>query len=97
MLGRTNGTTRLMSPRAEAGLCPRARARLAVSASGVEDGTVAYFTNIPADKLPPEPEYQPVQFGIEHVLASGSFPGGFPWTTIRNRAYWDGGLTEVGS
>ncbi len=26
--------------------------RLTVSASGVEDGTVAYFTNIPADKLP---------------------------------------------
>ena len=68
--------------------------RLTVSASGVEDGTVAYFTNIPADKLPPEPEYQPVQFGAEHVLASGSFPGGFPWTTIQNRAYWDGGLTD---
>jgi len=68
--------------------------RLTVSASGVEDGTVAYFTNIPADKLPPEPEYQPVRFGIEHVLASGSFPGGFPWTTIRDRAYWDGGLTD---
>ena len=68
--------------------------RLTVSASGVEDGTVAYFTNIPADKLPPEPEYQPVQFGTEHVLASGSFPGGFPWTTIQNRAYWDGGLTD---
>jgi NTE family protein len=68
--------------------------RLTVSASGVEDGTVAYFTNIRADKLPPEPEYQPVRFGIEHVLASGSFPGGFPWTTIRNRAYWDGGLTD---
>lgn len=68
--------------------------RLTVSASGVEDGMVAYFTNIPADRLPPESEYQPVRFGIEHVLASGSFPGGFPWTTIRNRAYWDGGLTD---
>ena len=70
--------------------------RLTVSASGVEDGTVAYFTNIPADKLPRplQPEYQPVRFGIEHVLASGSFPGGFPWTTIRDRAYWDGGLTD---
>jgi NTE family protein len=73
-----------------------AHMRLAVSASGVEDGRVAYFTNIPADKLPQplEPEYQPVRFGIEHVLASGSFPGGFPWTTIRDRAYWDGGLTD---
>ncbi len=27
-------------------------------------------------------------------MASGSFPGGFPWTTIRDRAYWDGGLTD---
>jgi len=68
--------------------------RVAVSASGVEDGTVAYFTNIPAGRLPPGPEYQPVRLGIEHVLASGSFPGGFPWTTIRDRAYWDGGLTD---
>ena len=28
------------------------------------------------------------------MQASGSFPGGFPWTTIQNRAYWDGGLTD---
>jgi NTE family protein len=28
------------------------------------------------------------------VVASGSFPGGFPWTRIGDRAYWDGGLTD---
>ena len=27
-----------------------------------------------------------------HVLASGSLPPGFPWTTIGGRRYWDGGL-----
>jgi NTE family protein len=27
-------------------------------------------------------------------MASGSFPGGFPWTRIKDRDYWDGGLTD---
>jgi NTE family protein len=58
--------------------------RLIVSASGVEDGGTAYFSNLdPAVPLAPE-----------HVVASGSFPGGFPWTRIGDRAYWDGGLTD---
>ena len=26
--------------------------------------------------------------------AGGSCPGGFPWTLIRDRAFWDGGLTD---
>ena len=30
----------------------------------------------------------------EHVLASGSLPPGFPWTTIAGRHYWDGGLVS---
>jgi predicted acylesterase/phospholipase RssA len=57
--------------------------RLIVSASGVETGETAYFTNF--DREP---------FRIEHVLASGSLPPGFPWTIVNNRAYWDGGLTD---
>jgi NTE family protein len=35
-----------------------------------------------------------VRFGVEHVLASGSFPGGFPWTEIEGKRYWDGGVTD---
>ena len=58
--------------------------RLIVSASGVEDGGTAYFGNLDPD--------QPLR--PEHVLASGSFPGGFPWTLVGDRAYWDGGLTD---
>ena len=68
--------------------------RLIVSASGVENGEVAYFSNLPPKKLPPGPEYPAVHFGPEHVQASGSFPLGFPWTMVRNRAYWDGGLID---
>jgi len=30
----------------------------------------------------------------EHVLASGSLPPGFSWTTIGGRHYWDGGLVS---
>ena len=58
--------------------------RVIVSASGVENGETAYFSNL--DPAAP--------FGVQHVLASGSFPGGFPWTMVNNRAYWDGGLTD---
>ena len=58
--------------------------RLTVSASGVEDGGTTYFSNL-------DPT---VPLGPEHVMASGSFPGGFPWTRIKDRDYWDGGLTD---
>ncbi len=58
--------------------------RVFVSASGVENGETAYFSNLDPDR----------PLAVEHVLASGSFPGVFPWTVIRNRAYWDGGLTD---
>ena len=69
--------------------------RLFVSASGVENGETAYFNNLnlPPEKLP-GPEYPPGPFEVEHVLASGSFPFGLPWTLVRNRAYWDGGFTD---
>ncbi len=30
----------------------------------------------------------------DHLLASGSLPPGFPWTTIDNKSYWDGGIVS---
>ena len=67
--------------------------RLFVSASDIENGQTVYFSNLPPEELP-GPEYPAVLFGAEHVLASASFPGGFPWTVIDGRSYWDGGLTD---
>ncbi|MCW8398036.1 FAD-dependent oxidoreductase [Legionella sp. PATHC038] len=29
---------------------------------------------------------------LDHILASGSLPPGFPWTTINHKHYWDGGI-----
>lgn len=29
-----------------------------------------------------------------HIIASGSLPPGFPWTTIDGRHYWDGGIVS---
>lgn len=31
---------------------------------------------------------------VEHVMASGSFPPGLPWTVIEGKHYWDGGLVS---
>lgn len=30
----------------------------------------------------------------DHVIASGSLPPGFPWTTVDGKAYWDGGIVS---
>jgi len=30
----------------------------------------------------------------DHLLASGSLPPGFPWTTIDGKAYWDAGIVS---
>ncbi len=65
-------------------VCDPKHMRVFVSASGVETGETRYFSNTDSNK--------PLQ--IEHVLASGSFPPGFPWTMVDHRAYWDGGLTD---
>ena len=68
--------------------------RVFVSATDIENGKTVYFSNLyPKMKLPGL-EYPAVHFGVEHAMASGSFPGGFPWTVIDGRSYWDGGLTD---
>jgi NADPH-dependent 2,4-dienoyl-CoA reductase/sulfur reductase-like enzyme/predicted acylesterase/phospholipase RssA len=54
--------------------------RLLVSAVNVESGLLEIFDSY-ADDLT-----------ADHVVASGSLPPGFPWTTIDGRHYWDGGI-----
>ena len=69
--------------------------RVFVSASDIENGKTVYFGNVPPGSLPEgQPEYLGGRFGVEHALASGSFPGGYPWTVIDGRTYWDGGATD---
>jgi NADPH-dependent 2,4-dienoyl-CoA reductase/sulfur reductase-like enzyme/predicted acylesterase/phospholipase RssA len=29
---------------------------------------------------------------VDHIMASGSLPPAFPWTTIKGKHYWDGGI-----
>src|SRR5262245_27287899 len=54
--------------------------RLVLTAVDVETGQLAVFDSY-VDEITPE-----------HILASGSLPPGFPWTTINGKHYWDGGL-----
>jgi len=54
--------------------------RLLVSAVNVETAELETFDSY-IDELTPD-----------HVLASGSLPPGFPWTTIAGKHYWDGGI-----
>jgi NADPH-dependent 2,4-dienoyl-CoA reductase/sulfur reductase-like enzyme/predicted acylesterase/phospholipase RssA len=56
--------------------------RLLVTAVNVENGQLTTFDSY-VDKISPD-----------HVLASGSLPPGFPWTTINGSHYWDGGLVS---
>jgi NADPH-dependent 2,4-dienoyl-CoA reductase/sulfur reductase-like enzyme/predicted acylesterase/phospholipase RssA len=56
--------------------------RLLLTAVDVEVGQLTTFDSY-VDEITPE-----------HILASGSLPPGFPWTTIAGRHYWDGGLVS---
>jgi NADPH-dependent 2,4-dienoyl-CoA reductase/sulfur reductase-like enzyme/predicted acylesterase/phospholipase RssA len=56
--------------------------RLLLTAVDVETGQLAIFDSY-IDEITPE-----------HILASGSLPPGFPWTTITGKHYWDGGLVS---
>ena len=56
--------------------------RLLLTAVDVETGQLVTFDSY-VDEITPE-----------HILASGSLPPGFPWTTIAERHYWDGGLVS---
>ncbi len=54
--------------------------RLLVSAVNVETAELEVFDSYCDDLT------------AEHILASGSLPPSFPWTTINSRHYWDGGI-----
>lgn len=54
--------------------------RLLVNAVNVETAELETFDSYVDDMTP------------DHLLASGSLPPGFPWTTIDGRHYWDGGI-----
>jgi predicted acylesterase/phospholipase RssA len=56
--------------------------RLVLTAVDVETGQLAIFDSY-VDEITPE-----------HILASGSLPPGFPWSTIQGKHYWDGGLVS---
>jgi len=56
--------------------------RLLVSAVNVETAELDTFDSYTDDITP------------EHILASGSLPPGFPWTTIDGKHYWDGGIVS---
>jgi len=58
--------------------------RLVVTATNVQTGAIEAFSN--TDPGAP--------LTIDHVLASGSLPPGFPMTPIGDRLYWDGGLFD---
>lgn len=59
---------------------PNSPVRLLVSAVNVETGQLEIFDSYD-DELT-----------ADHILASGSLPPGFPWTTIGGKHYWDGGI-----
>ena len=56
--------------------------RLSVGAVDIETGNFAYFDS------------EKERITVEHVMASGALPPGFPPVTIEGHAYWDGGLVS---
>jgi len=56
--------------------------RLLISAVDIETSELVIFDSYERD------------LGPEHIMASGSLPPAFPWTTIDGRHYWDGGIVS---
>jgi NTE family protein len=56
--------------------------RLSVSATNAETGDLVYFDN--TDR----------KITVQHIIASGSLPPGFPPTEIDGEYYWDGGVVS---
>jgi NTE family protein len=60
----------------------RREMRLSVGAVNVRSGNSTYFDN----------STQPI--GVEHIMASGALPPGFPPIHIDGQDYWDGGIVS---
>jgi NTE family protein len=56
--------------------------RLSVGAVNVRTGNSVYFDNTQQ------------RIGVEHIMASGALPPGFPPVTIEGEDYWDGGIVS---
>lgn len=54
--------------------------RLTIAAVDVEAGQLKYFDS------------RRMTLGIEHIMASGALPPGFPAVDVDGRPYWDGGI-----
>jgi len=63
--------------------------RLSLGAVDVHTGNSVYFDNL---RKPPTGEQKPL--GVDHVLASGALPPGFPPVAIDGNLYWDGGIVS---
>jgi NTE family protein len=59
----------------------------------VASGELKRFRNRAAGARDPDGD-APVEIEPRHILASGSLPPQFPWTTIGGRLYWDGGIID---
>ena len=81
-----------------------AHMRLAVTATNLRRGFQTTFANFLWDQHTQtevaQVQYEsnvsrrPNRLGVEHIMASGSLPPGFPATVIEGEAYWDGGLFD---
>jgi NTE family protein len=58
------------------------RVRLSVGAVNVHTGNSIYFDN------------RERKLGVDHIMASGSLPPGFPPVMIEGEHYWDGGIVS---
>src|SRR5918999_3717215 len=58
------------------------RVRLSVGSVNVHSGNSVYFDN------------RERKLGVEHIMASGSLPPGFPPVLIEGEHYWDGGIVS---
>ena len=56
--------------------------RLLISTVNVETAEIEVFDSYAGDIV------------VDHVLASGSLPAAFPWTTVQGKHYWDAGIVS---